>query len=198
LASQLLRAVANKSPPIRMLAPEVINTARLRLRKPLIEDAHEVFRNYGSDPDVTRFLTWRTHRGVEDAFEAMLARLAHWEQGTEFSWSITHPGDSGQVMGMISLVPDASSAWRWRMGYVLGREWWGEGYMTEAARAMIEVAFSHPGVLRLWAWTDEENYPSMRVLEKVGFQREGILRRWAIHPQISASPRDCWVFSLLR
>src|SRR4051794_782944 len=98
-----------------MLFPEIIQTPRLRLRKPLIEDAHEVYRNYGNDPEVTRFLAWRTHRQVEDAFEAMLSRLAHWEQGTEFSWSITPPGDSGRVMGMVSLVPDANSAWRCRL-----------------------------------------------------------------------------------
>lgn len=181
-----------------MLLPEVIETARLRLRKPLIEDAHEVYRNYGSDPEVTRYLSWRTHTKAEDAFEAMLSRLAHWEQGTDFSWSITPPGDSGRVMGMISLVPDPSCAWRCRLGYVLGREWWGEGYMTEAARAVVGLAFAQPGIIRVWSWTDEENYASMRVLEKVGFQREGILRRWALHPQVSATPRDCWVFSLVR
>jgi RimJ/RimL family protein N-acetyltransferase len=181
-----------------VLLPEIIHTPRLRLRKPLIEDAHEVFRNYGNDPEVTRFLTWPTHRRVEDAFEAMLARLAHWEQGTEFSWSLTPPGDSGCVMGMISAVPDARRAWSWSLGYVLGRKWWDQGYTTEAVLAVTEQLFKHQGVLRVWAWVDEENYASTRVLEKAGFQREGILRCWSQHPQISATPRDCWVFSTLR
>jgi RimJ/RimL family protein N-acetyltransferase len=181
-----------------MLLPEVIDTARLHLRKPLIEDAHEVFRNYGCDPQATRFLTWPTHRAVEDAFEAMLARLAHWEQGTEFSWSITPPGDSGCVMGMISAAPDARRAWTWSLGYVLGGQWWGQGYMTETVRAVVAEIFAKPGVQRVWAWVDEENYASMRVLEKAGFQREGILRRWSLHPQIGAMPRDCWAFSYVR
>lgn len=181
-----------------MLFPEVITTPRLRLRKPLIEDAHEVFRNYGNDPEVTRYLSWRTHRQVEDAFEAMLARLTHWERGTDFSWSITPPGDSGRVMGMISLVPDPTSAWRCSLGYVLGREWWGCGYMTEAARTMVNLALSQPGIMRVWSWTDVENFASMRVLEKIGFEREGVLRRWAIHPQLGVTPRDCTVFSILR
>ncbi len=181
-----------------MLFPELIRTPRLRMRKPHIEDADEVFRNYGSDPEVTRYLTWPTHRKVEDAFEAMLSRLAHWEQGTEFSWSITPPGDSPRVMGMISLVPDPQYAWRCRVGYVLGQEWWGQGYMTEALRAVVGLAFSQPGILRIWSWVDEQNFASMRVLEKAGFTREGLLRRWAIHPQVSARPRDCWAFSLVK
>lgn len=181
-----------------MILPEVIHTRRLRLRKPLIEDAHEVFRNYGSDPEVTRYLTWSTHQKVEDAFEAMLSRLAHWEQGTEFSWSITPPGDSPRVMGMISASPDARRAWCWSVGYVLGREWWGHGYMTEALLVITGHLFAQPGVLRVWAWADEENYTSMRVLEKAGFTREGILKRWSLHPQIGAMPRDCWAFSIMR
>lgn len=181
-----------------MILPEVIHTRRLRLRKPLIEDAHEVFRNYGNDPAVTRFLTWTTHRQVEDAFEAMLARLAHWEQGTEFSWSITPPGDSPRVMGMISASPDPRRAWSWSLGYVLGREWWDQGYMTEAVLVVVGHLLAQPGVLRVWAWVDVENYASQRVLEKAGFEREGILRRWSLHPQMGPEPRDCWAFSILR
>jgi RimJ/RimL family protein N-acetyltransferase len=181
-----------------VLLPDIIDTPRLRLRKPLIEDADEVFRNYGKDPEVTRFLTWRTHTKAEDAFEAMLARLAHWEQGTEFSWSITPPGMSGSVMGMISASPDKSRAWSWSIGYVLGREWWDQGYVSEALRAIVDTVFAQPGALRVWAWADEENYASIRVLEKCGFQREGILRRWAVHPQIGPQPRDCWALSIVR
>ena len=181
-----------------MLLPEIIDTPRLRLRKPLIEDSHEVFHNYGSDPEVTRFVTWRTHTRAEDAFEAMFSRLAHWEQGTEFSWSMTPPGMSGRVMGMISASPDKSRAWTWSIGYVLGREWWDQGYMSEAVRAVVATLFTEPGTQRVWAWVDEENFASMRVLEKSGFQREGILRRWSLHPQIGPQPRDCWAFSIVR
>lgn len=181
-----------------MLLPEVIKTSRLHLRKPLIEDAHEVFRNYGSDPEVTRFLTWPTHRTVEDAFEAMLARLAHWEQGSEFSWSITPRGNSGVVHGMISASPDHRRAWSWVLGYVLGRRWWGQGMMTEAVEAVVEAVFAQPGALRVWAWVDEENFASMRVLEKAGFAREGILRCWSLHPQMCNWPRDCWAFARTR
>jgi [ribosomal protein S5]-alanine N-acetyltransferase len=181
-----------------LLLPETIDTKRLRLRKPRIEDAPIVFRNYGSDPDATRFLTWPTHRGVEDAFEALLARLAHWEQGTEFSWCITPSDDSACVMGMISVSPDARYAWRWSIGYVLGSQWWGNGYMTETVRAVKDELFQHPVVQRVWAWVDEDNYASMRVLVKAGFMREGVLHRWSLHPQMGATPRDCWTFAVLR
>jgi ribosomal-protein-alanine N-acetyltransferase len=181
-----------------LLLPEIIHTKRLHLRRPHLEDAHEVFQNYGSDPEATRFVTWPTHRTVDDAFEALRARLAHWERGTEFSWSITPPDDSDCVMGMISVSPDIRYSWRWSIGYVLGRQWWGKGYMTEAVRAVKDELFRQPVVQRVWAWVDEDNYASMRVLVKAGFTREGVLHRWSLHPQMGATPRDCWTFAALR
>jgi [ribosomal protein S5]-alanine N-acetyltransferase len=181
-----------------VLLPERIETPRLLLRKPLIEDAHEIYRNYARDPEVTRFLTWSPHDHIEESFDVMISRLAHWEQGTEFSWCLNPRGGSGSVMGMISAGPDPRAAWRWSVGYVLGKPWWDQGFMTEAVSAVIATLFDQPGIARVWAYVDEENYASARVLEKAGMEREGILRRWSIHPTISAVPRDCWSFSAVR
>ena len=55
-----------------------------------------------------------------------------------------------------------------------------------------------PGIERVWAYVDEENYASARVLEKSGMQREGILRSWSLHPNLGTRPRDCWSFSVAR
>ena len=112
-----------------VLLPEIIDTPRLRLRKPLVEDANEIFRNYAADPEVTRYLTWRPHYSLQESFDVMVARLAHWEQGTEFTWSITPRDSGGTVMGMVSAAPDARAAWRWTVGYVLGKPWWDQGFM---------------------------------------------------------------------
>jgi RimJ/RimL family protein N-acetyltransferase len=47
-------------------APEIIQTKRLTLRRPCVDDAEAIFRNYASDPEVTRYLSWRTHRQLSD------------------------------------------------------------------------------------------------------------------------------------
>src|SRR4029077_3851095 len=81
------------------------------------------------------------------------------------------------------------------IGYVLSRNLWGGGYMTEAANAVVEWAINLSSVYRVWAVCDCENKAdapdiigalSARVLEKVGMQREGILRRYIVHPNVSA------------
>ncbi len=180
-----------------MLLPETIDTTRLRLRKPMIEDSAGVFEAYGADPEVTRYLAWPPHQTLKDSLAAMLSRLACWESGSEFSWTITPRDEPGTIMGMISAVPDRKQ-WRCSLGYVLARRYWNQGYMTEAVRAMIEMLFDQPGIYRIWAVVDEENFASARVLEKAGMEREGFLRRWSLHPNVGSLPRDCWCFSVVR
>ena len=126
----------------------------------------------------------------------MLARLSCWEQGTEFSWIII-PREGTEIMGMITAMPDRQP-WRWQLGYVLAQRFWGRGLMPEAVRAVIDALFAEPGIHRVWAVVDEENYASSRVLEKAGMLREGFLHRWSLHPSLGTVPRDCWSFAIVR
>jgi RimJ/RimL family protein N-acetyltransferase len=84
------------------------------------------------------------------------------------------------------------------LGYVLGRKFWGQGYMTEAVRAVVDYALAEPEVFRVWAVCDVENAASARVLEKAGMRREGILRRWSMHPNISDEPRDSLCYARVK
>jgi ribosomal-protein-alanine N-acetyltransferase len=181
-----------------MAFSEVIETTRLVLRKPVEpDDAPRIFAAYGSDPEVTRYLTWRPHRNLEEAHRGLRTRLAWWDEGREYSWLITQRTD-GAAIGMISASAD-DSGFRYSLGYVLGRTHWGRGCMTEAARAIVEHLFAAAPVLRrVWAVVDYENAASARVLEKVGMEREGLLGRWSLHPAISEVPRDCWCYALVR
>jgi len=64
---------------------------------------------------------------------------------------------------MIELRPSGHRA---EIGYVLGRPWWGQGFMTEAARAVVEWGLAQPAMFRVWAVTDVDNVASARVLER--------------------------------
>lgn len=180
-----------------MILPEIIETPRLILRKPIVpEDAARIFTAYASDPAVTRFLTWRPHYNVDESLRILRTRLAWWDEGREFSWVITTKSD-GAVIGMVSASEDEDPS-RYSLGYVLARTHWERGYMTEAARAVVERLLGLPGVNRVWAVADHENVASMNVLQKVGMQREGLLRKWSIHPAISPVARDCCCFARVR
>ncbi|HLW48066.1 MAG TPA: GNAT family N-acetyltransferase [bacterium] len=177
-----------------MIPPERIETARLILRRPVLEDAAAIFERYAHDPDVTRYLTWRPHQNIARTLDFLRGCGALWDGHEGFAWAIVQKGETLPI-GMIDLRPQGERA---EIGYVLARTFWRRGYVTEAARAVVEWALSRPHVYRVWAVCDVENTASARVLEKIGMRREGVLRRWIIHPNIDGAPRDCYCYAIAK
>lgn len=71
--------------------------------------------------------------------------------------------------------------------------------MTEVGAAIIGYLFSsNPQTARIEAVCDLENVASARVMEKIGMKREGVLRAYMTHPNVSTSPRDVYMYSLVR
>lgn len=62
------------------------------------------------------------------------------------------------------------------IAYVLGYEYWGKGYITEAAKAVIRFLFNDVNYRKIIAGCDSENIGSSKVLEKIGMKREAVLR----------------------
>jgi ribosomal-protein-alanine N-acetyltransferase len=174
--------------------PEILQTERLRLRKPLMQDAEEIFNKYAQDPDVTKYLTWRPHRNVDETRGFVRACLQAWDEGKSFHWVIVRQEDN-QLLGMITTRVDD---YKWELGYVLSRSFWGMGYMTEAVKKLVDWALRQEGICRVWSVCDVDNLASARVMEKAGMQREGVLRRWSMHPTISDAPRDSYCYSITK
>jgi RimJ/RimL family protein N-acetyltransferase len=85
-----------------------------------------------------------------------------------------------------------------QFGYCLARDAWGQGYATEAARAIVATALADPAVWRVQAYCDVENPASARVLEKAGLTFEGTLRRYVVLPNLGDVPRDVHVYARVR
>lgn len=177
-----------------MHAPEILETPRLRLRPPALDDAEHVFKAYARDAEVTRYLLWRPHAHVDSVRQFLASHLAARAEGRVVSWMLTAPGEPG-VLGMVELRPDGH---RVEMGYVLARAYWGRGLMTEAVRTVVETALAQPDVYRVWAVCDVDNAASARVLEKAGLEREGRLCRWSVHPNVGPEPRDSWCYARVK
>lgn len=174
--------------------PTEFQTERLLLRTPLVSDAGAIFDEYAADPEVTRYTTWVPHNG-SGTVSAFLEELEkRRDVGTEFSWVVTKP-DEDRPFGMIGARVRGHMV---DIGYVLAKRLWNQGLMTEVISTVSDWMLTQPEIYRVWAVCDTENIGSARVLEKSGFEREGLLRRWLVHPNLSAEPRDCYIYGRAR
>lgn len=175
-----------------MKAPDRIETARLRLRRPRAADADAVFSRYASDPEVTRFVGWPTHHSIKQTRAFLAFSEAEWARWPAGPYLI-ESRDDGRVIGGTGL--NFETRYRAATGYVLAREAWGLGFATEALRAMVALA-PELGVRRLHALCHPEHAASRHVLEKGGFDRESLLRRHTEFPNLQpGEPGDvlCYV-----
>lgn len=175
--------------------PETLHSERLLLQPPRREDAPEALAAYANDPEVTRYLTWPPYTDVEPLAKFLQQRADDWVNETGHYGYMIRLIQSGELIGSIGLRRDGAQA---IVGYVLGRRFWSQGYMTEALRTLLAWTDTQPDLFRTWAFCDVDNPASARVMEKAGMVREGILRRWHVAPNISREPRDCIVCARVR
>ena len=153
-----------------------IETRRLFLRPFRAEDARDMFENWASDPEVTRFLTWPAHQSADITRMILNDWISRYAGGDYFNWAIELK-ETGRVIGSIAVVqltPETESA---DIGYCLGRSFWGMGLMPEALRAVMDYLFDTVGLNRITAGHDVNNPKSGRVMAKAGMKPEGIMRQ---------------------
>ena len=176
------------------MPPDTFRTTRLVLRPIVPGDAGPIFDSYAQDEEVTRYLVWRPHRTRTDT-DAYIARCIATPPAVARTYVLTGRED-GTVRGAFDLRRPASH--RFEFGYVLARNWWGQGLMTEALTEVARWALRQDGVFRISAVCDVDNAGSARAMEKSGMVREGTLRRLMIHPNIGDEPRDCFNYAMTR
>lgn len=174
--------------------PETLELGATRLRRLRPTDAAAVFESYAADPEVTRWLTFRTLDRVEDAESFCTLMESAWESGQVFTYALLEPGDTVPFGTASARVDDFHVAF----GYAMARNRWGRGHATSALTVLVEAALAQPGIFRAWAYCDAENAGSAKVMEKAGLRFEGRLRRWQVAPNLSQDPRDCLVYAKVR
>ena len=153
------------------LITKTIETKRLTLRKIKPDDAEPMFRNWASDPEVTKYLKWYHHEDVSITKTLIQAWIKEEDDPKTIRYFITEKGldepiGSIDVVGYVDGAPE--------IGYCLSRTRWGKGYMTEACKAFVKYLLDI-GFDKILIKAHVENLASNRVIEKCGFvftQRE--------------------------
>lgn len=180
------------------VSPEAIVALENVLIRPLhITDA-PASAKHGNDPGIVQWMRdtfpfpyslkdaegFITNRGTVDTHPVLFdTNTAEDKEGKTpkqvlINYAIVRRSD-GAFMGGIGLKPRKDVERRtMEVGYWIGREFWGKGYMTEALRGFSAWTFAtFPQLLRLEAKTFEGNVASGRVLLKAGYQAEGVRRK---------------------
>ena len=173
---------------------KTIETPRLILRAFTPDDVDAMRRNWVTDPEVTRYLTWQPHAdpALTQALAERWAREAA-EDPACYKWALV-PKDLGEPIGSVSVVRMDESTETAELGWCIGRAWWGRGYMPEAARALLVYLLREVGFHCVRAEHDARNPKSGRVMRKIGMQYEGTLRAAGL---CNAGRGDMCVYSIL-
>ena len=170
-----------------------LETERLILRKMVLNDAEAVFA-YASNSEVSRYTLWETHRSIEDSRAFLEFATQKYENGGEPDWGIVYRGN-GCLVGACGLVNWEAEHARAEVGFVLSREYWGRGLMSEAVQAILRFGFERMNLNRIEARCIAENAASARVMEKAGMFYEGTLRQ---REYIKGAYRDIKLYAILK
>lgn len=149
-----------------------IKTDRLYLRKFQIGDAEEIYATWTNDERVAKYTSWYAHKNIEET-KAYIEYMISKTELSDYNWVIEL---SGKVIGSINVCYSNANLEIAGIAYVLGYGYWGNGYMTEAVKAVIGFLFNEVNYRKIIAGCDSENIGSSKVMEKVGMKQEAILR----------------------
>ena len=134
-----------------------------------------MFRNWASDPEVTKYLTWPFHSSISVSDMVIGGWLQEYEKDSYYQWMIVLK-EIGEPIGSISVVRQNDRVEEAEIGYCIGSRWWHKGIMTEALNAVIDYLFTEVGLNRVAARHDPNNPHSGGVMRKCGMKYEGTHR----------------------
>lgn len=154
--------------------PPTLHTERLDLVKISPEHAEDMYE-YSSDPDVTKYLTWSCHSSLKETERYIKLLQKKYAQGVFNDWGLIHR-ESGKFIGTCGFTSFDYEKNTAEIGYVISKDFWGQGLAAEAARCVMEFGFENFSLSGFCAKCMEGNDASMRVMQKVGMSFEGIYK----------------------
>lgn len=159
-----------------------METERLVLRPFSMEDVEPIYRNWASQPEVTRFLTWPTHENADTTRQVVEGWVKENGNLQNYQWAVEWK-EIGEPVGSISAVKIDRRTESATIGYCIGSRFWGRGIMAEALDAVIAFFFEEVGMNCVSACHDPRNPNSGKVMRKCKMTYEGTWRAAGINNQ---------------
>lgn len=181
------RARRRSAKTAKKLARQCVRTDRLKLRPLKKSDAAQIAALAG-DWEIASMVGRIPHPYNEEMAQQWIERTED-----DFAWGITYKGALIGVAGFMEGEENERE-----IGYWLGVKWWGRGFATEAACAIITLAFNDPAIDRLKAAHFYDNSKSKRVITKLNFKLLGDEERYCaarncmMHSKLYMLERQAW------
>ena len=161
-----------------------LQTERLSLRQIRFEDLYDYYERIGSDGEVTKYLNFEPHQDISETIASIERTLERYEEGGCYRWAIAEKEDDG-IIGIFELLRFDEAAESCSFAYMLGKQWWGQGYATEAMREAFRFATEEMGVRKIIGDHMAPNAASGAVMRKAGMVQTGIIPgKYEKHGQI--------------
>ena len=143
-----------------------LETERFILRYINKSDINDIFNNYASDDEVTKYLTWPTHKSINDTMKVFDIWQKEDDNIKKYHYFIEYKLNH-QIIGSVAVNSfiDGNP----ELGYVLGRNYWGLGIMSEACKLLIKV-LQDDGYNKILINAEKDNIASLKVIDKCGFK----------------------------
>ncbi|MCL2634527.1 MAG: GNAT family N-acetyltransferase [Oscillospiraceae bacterium] len=148
-----------------------LETNRIILRPPSVDDALTAFNNWTSDPDVAKFVRWNTHETIDTTVEWLTYEVENIPKDNYFGWVFVLK-ETGEAFGSGSVFFN-DEVNLFEIGFCIMKKCWGLGLTTEAGKAMVDFAFNELKQTTLYVRHAKENIGSGKVIEKLGFVYQG-------------------------
>ena len=170
-----------------------METGQLILRKIEAEDAKDMFE-FLSDASVNQFMTHNAFENIVQVQRLINGMQQSFEAKQKILWGIAKNG-AKKIIGYCGYQAFDESNIAGEVSFCLAREYWGQGIMTDAVRAIVSFGFEKIELNRVEAKSMPENTGSFRVLEKTGFQKEGLIRQGLLKNDVFY---DLCLYSILK
>lgn len=157
-----------------MIRLEPIKSEKIILREFELNDADQLYNNWGTDTDVSKYMLWKNYNSVEDAINSIKYYIECYKNDDSFKqYAIVY---NNCVVGSINIVVSKRHQ-TGEIAYCLSKKYWRKGIMFEAISLLTDYYFNKYDLVRISAEVIEPNVASRKLLEKCGFELEGILKK---------------------
>lgn len=151
-----------------------LQTPRLNLRRLRFGDLYDYYERITSDGDVTRYLTVEPHQDIGETLQELMSVLECYEAGELYRWAIARKAED-DIIGIFELRDFDEAEGSCSFAYMLGKQWWNQGYATEAMQEIFRFALEELGVRKITADHMAPNAASGAVMRKAGMTQVGVV-----------------------